>query len=204
MKLKVCGLTCAQDVGAAVTCGAHYLGFIFHPGSPRRVDHAFPATCWTGGSKKVGVFTGEDPEEVREAMDRGKLDLAQLHGGQDADFCRTVGPDRVIKVFWPEKYESRAELVADMEAFREAAAYYLFDAGSSGGGHGRSFSRSLLAGLQVPRPFFLAGGIAPGSVRAAAALGPYGLDANSGVESAPGVKDTDKLRELAQAMGLAE
>ena len=199
--IKVCGMTRAEDARAATDAGADLLGFIFHDGSPRNVTAEFVASVDAGGAAKVGVFVRQDAGEVRDIMRRAGLTYAQLHGGQEPDFCHAVGPERVIKVFWPERYPDRAALEADMARYADCAALFLLDAGASGGGHGRSLDFTALSEISSPRPLLLAGGLCaenlPQAIRACA---PGGVDLNSGVESAPGVKDAAKLAAAVAAV----
>ncbi|EGJ50203.1 phosphoribosylanthranilate isomerase [Desulfocurvibacter africanus] len=198
--IKVCGMTRPEDVRLCAEAGADLLGFIFHPASPRFVTPDFPASLEPealGQARKVGVFVKESVVEVRHTLDEARLDYVQLHGGQDQKFCRSVGFERVIKVFWPERYASLDELAEDMARFADCALF-LLDAGTSGGGHGRSLDFAALAKLDSPRPWLLAGGLGPKNVRAAveacAKANLAGVDLNSGVESAPGLKDIEKVR----------
>ncbi|EMG37798.1 phosphoribosylanthranilate isomerase [Desulfocurvibacter africanus PCS] len=198
--IKVCGMTKPEDVRLCAQAGVDLLGFIFHPASPRFVTPDFPASLEPealGQARKVGVFVKETVVEVRHIMDEAQLDYVQLHSGQDPEFCRAVGSARVIKVFWPERYASLDELAEDMARFADCAMF-LLDAGTSGGGHGRSLDFAALTELDSPRPWLLAGGLGPKNVRAAveacASANLAGVDLNSGVESAPGLKDIEKVR----------
>jgi len=195
--IKICGMTRMEDVRLCVSLGADLLGFIFHPASPRCADPDFVASVKTGRAVKVGVFVNQSADEVIDLMDRCGLHAAQLHGGQDMAFCETVGPDRVIRTFWPETYSSPEALVRDMENHAEVCGHFLLDAGSKGqGGTGRSIDFGFLQHIEIQTPWFLAGGINPDNVDAALALNPPGLDINSGVESQPGIKDQAKLQAV--------
>lgn len=187
---KVCGLTRAEDVTACLDAGAAMTGFIFAAKSPRRISPEAARTLPAGDALRVGVFVEQTPDEVLRIMDAAGLDLAQLHGGQDAAFCRAVGPDRVIKALWPEKLGSPRAVGEEMDRFAPVCRFFLLDAGTSGGGHGRAMDFSLAAGLKSPRPWLLAGGLGPANLEAALnAAAPDGVDLNSGLETAPGVKD---------------
>lgn len=201
MIVKVCGLTRPEDARLAAALGADLAGFVFHENSPRNVAADLPAALDLGGTKKVGVFVSQSPDEVKRIMDEARLDLAQLHGGQDRDFCRAVGPERVIRVFWPQRYESAADLAGELERFAECAAYYLLDSGTSGGGHGTRLDTRRLAGLESPLPWLLAGGL-DHQTAAPAARGTtaHGVDLNSGLESAPGVKDHARMQAALAAL----
>jgi phosphoribosylanthranilate isomerase len=193
--VKVCGMTSTDDVALCRDLGADFLGFIFHPASPRNVTPGFAASAPAYPAKKVGVLVKQSLAETLALIDAARLDFVQLAGGQDEAFCAAVGRERVVKVFWPERYAAPADLQADLERFAGLAAYHLLDAGSGGGGHGRGFDLGLIWSLAFPRPWLLAGGLSPETLPAAlAACRPHGVDLNSGVESAPGVKDADKLR----------
>jgi phosphoribosylanthranilate isomerase len=194
--VKICGMTRMQDVELCAALGADLLGFIFHPKSPRNVDPDFVASVKTGITK-VGVFVDQPHEEVLEIMERCGLHAAQLHGNQDMHFCWRIGPDRSIRVFWPESYASAAALLRDLEGFEEACGHFLLDAGKIGqGGTGRTIDFGVLQDIEIQTPWFLAGGLGPHNIREAMTLNPSGLDINSGVEKAPGIKDEAKLREV--------
>lgn len=195
--VKVCGITLAEQAAALDALGVDFLGFIFARKSPRTVTAAQAAAMECGRARRVGVFVEHTPEAVARIMDQARLDLAQLHAGQDEAFCLAVGPHRVIKVFWPQRYASRAGLEEDMARFRHCCALMLLDSGISGGGHGTRLECAALTGLNAPRPWLLAGGLSQGNaLQALARARPAGLDLNSGVEISPGVKDISKINTL--------
>ncbi|EHJ48292.1 Phosphoribosylanthranilate isomerase [Solidesulfovibrio carbinoliphilus subsp. oakridgensis] len=193
--VKICGMTRPEDVLGCAEAGADLLGFIFAAKSPRRLTPGQAAALPRTSARRVGVFVEQTLGEVLAIMDEADLDLAQLHGGQDPDFCRAVGPDRVIRAFWPAKHPDTASLAAAMAAFAGTIRYALLDAGTSGGGHGVPLDFAPLAGLDPPMPWLLAGGLGPHNVAEALRVAsPHGLDLNSGVESSPGLKDLEKVR----------
>lgn len=193
--VKVCGITRQEDADACLDAGVDMLGFIFHTQSPRCVTPARAAALHTPGALRVGVFVNQTQAEVLDVMAQARLDLAQLCGDNDPAFCRAVGPGRVLRVFWPERYPARAALEDDLHRLAPAMAYALLDAGTSGGGHGRAQDAERLAGLESPVPWLLAGGLSPETLpRAMAACTPAGYDLNSGLESTPGVKDHARIR----------
>ena len=203
MLTKVCGLTRQEDVDAAARLGADFCGFIFHPASPRCISPQQARALDSGRMARVGVFVDQDAEEILAIMAGARLGYAQLHGAQDRATAQRIGPARVIRVLWPERFASRAELVAEMAAWADSCALFLLEAGHGGGGSGRPQDWTRLAGLVSPRPWLLAGGLTPGNTAAAlAACAPGGLDFNSGVEEAPGNKSPDLLAAaLAAAAG---
>lgn len=195
--VKVCGLCRSEDVALCEELGVDWTGFIFYPPSPRNVTPEQVAALPRGRAVRVGVFVLQSAEEVREIMDRADLDLAQLHGGQDQRFCEQVGPERVVKVFWPLRYCDLAGLEQDMGAFTSSCRAMLLDAGTAVGGHGVSLDFPALARLRFPKPWLLAGGLAPENIQEAVRqCRPWGVDLNSGVEEAPGRKSSVLLRSV--------
>ncbi|MBA4358905.1 MAG: N-(5'-phosphoribosyl)anthranilate isomerase [Desulfovibrio sp.] len=210
--VKVCGITREADALLCAELGADLLGFIFHPGSPRNTTPEFPARLRLPGVRKVGLFVGQNPMEALGIMAAGRLDLAQLHGGQTESFCAVLaermGPQRIIKVFWPEKAASLEAFQAELDRYAPYCGMMLADAGTGGGGHGRAIGSDgenkgaeILAQANFPRPWLLAGGLGPdNAVAMLAQFRPAGLDLNSGVESAPGMKDETRLRAVFSAL----
>lgn len=192
--VKVCGMTRQEDADACTELGADLLGFIFHPPSPRNLTPEQAAAIVTKGVLRVGVFVRQGADEVRAILHAARLDLAQLAGNQDEAFCRAVGPERVIRVFWPERHASIPELEAELARFADLMRYALLDAGTSGGGHGRPLPFTSLAGIKTPCPWLLAGGLSAANLgEALEQCSPAGVDINSGVESEPGKKDRGKV-----------
>jgi len=195
--VKVCGLRRPGDVTLCEELGVDWTGFIFYPPSPRNVTPEQVVALPRGRAVRVGVFVLQTAEEVREIMDRADLDLAQLHGGQEQRFCEQVGPERVIKVFWPLRYPDLAGLEQDLGAFTSSCRAMLLDAGTAVGGHGVSQDFAALARLSFPKPWLLAGGLGPENVqKAVRQCRPWGVDLNSGVEEAPGRKSSVLLRSV--------
>lgn len=194
--IKVCGLTRQEDTFFCEKLESPLAGFIFHQGSPRAVTPEQARDINTGSAMRVGVFVKQSVAEVLRIMETAQLHLAQLHGNQNRGFCRDIGKSRVMRVFWPERYASVQALQNDLETYADCCRFFLLDAGKSGGGHGTSLDFSSLGELHSPKSWFLAGGLGPQNVLSAIEQSnPCGVDLNSGVESAPGIKDHDKLRE---------
>jgi len=207
--VKVCGMTRAGDARLCAALGADLLGFIFHPASPRRTRPELPASLELPGVRTVGVFVAQTVADTLALMRAGRLDLAQLHGGQDERFCAAladeIGRERVVKVVWPERAASLADFQAELDRFAPYCGLFVVDAGSSGGGHGRTIDAPLLAAARFPRPWLLAGGLRPDNLATMLSqFAPKGLDLNSGVESAPGIKDETKLRAAFTAISTAQ
>jgi phosphoribosylanthranilate isomerase len=219
--IKVCGLVREEDARLCLELGVDMTGFLFVPSSPRCIPPESAARLPRGGAARVGVFAGQSLDFVRAAFRLADLDYAQLHGGEDADFCRAVGPERVIKVLWPRRLlrpknpggkaspawpgapgSEPADLLPDIlheecSRFAGACACFLLDAGTEGGGSGGVLPWNLLQGFAPDVPWLLAGGLGPRTVKEAlAACSPQGIDCNSGVEDAPGEKNPHLLRSL--------
>ena len=194
MIIKVCGMTREEDVRFCDGLGIDLLGFIFHPASPRNVEPGWVAAQKPARALKTGVFVRQGVAEIAALAREAGLDLLQLHGGHTAEQCRELGPERVIKVLWPQRYATRELLLADMRLFAPVCRAILLDSGTSGGGHGRSLDPADLRGLDCGHPWYLAGGLGPHNLETMKTTGAAGFDLNSGVESAPGVKDHDMIR----------
>ena len=176
--IKVCGITRADDAAACRRLGVDFCGFVFHPPSPRNMRVTDAARIPTEGMRRVGVFTTHDADEILRTMDAARLDYAQLHAGQGEACAEAVGAERVIRMCFalPE------------EPCR--AAFLLFD---------KPFDWRTLRGRSVCQPYFVAGGLDAGNIREAMSCGtPAGVDLNSGVESAPGMKDAARLEAVLQ------
>lgn len=190
-KIKICGLTRAEDAQLAADLGADFLGFIFVRESPRYRDpehiRSIADSLGANRPKLVGVFRDESVETIRNIAQRVPLDYVQLHGSESDDDIRDLG----LPTF---KTLHVGDTLPDTTA-HPAAEWLLFD--SFGGGTGRRFDWSLLNIYPRSKPFLLAGGIDPDNIAAAISLvRPDAIDLASGVESEPGIKDHAKLRRL--------
>lgn len=205
--VKICGLTSAAAVDAAIGAGAVYGGLVFHPDSPRFVvpDQArMLAERMRGRLKSVALIADLDDARIGEIVNVAQPDFLQLHGQETA---KRTGEIRgrfglpVIKAL-PVAEPSDLNIVAEYEAL---ADMLLFDArpptgALRGGGHGAAFDWKILSGRSFSKPWFLAGGLTPDTVARAIALsGAEMVDVSSGVESAPGVKDAAKINAFALA-----
>lgn len=195
-KIKLCGLKRPQDIQAANELLPAYIGFVFAPKSRRYVhpDRAEELRRMLNpGIIPVGVFVNETPETVAALLDRGIIDIAQLHGKEDEAYIRRLRqltPKPLIQAF-------RVDTPADVAAAQASPAdYVLLDSGA--GGTGTCFDWSLLQDIQ--RPYFLAGGLTPENVGGAVAtLHPYAVDVSSGIET-DGAKDKEKMTQFVRAV----
>lgn len=208
--VKVCGLTHPGDAVHAARAGAEALGLVFYARSPRAVDApgaiaiARAVRALERPPVLVGVFVHPDPGEVRDLVARVGLDLVQLSGDEEPGALEGLAAP-VIKALRP----ARPADLDDLARYERAAAF-LIDArhGASYGGTGRAADWDLARAARSRaggRPVILAGGISPETARAAAASAwPDALDAASGTELSPGVKDPARVEALLAAAAEVE
>lgn len=205
-KIKICGLSTADTLEAAIAARADYAGLNFYPPSPRYVAPATAAALATqadGRIRRVGVFVDPDDARLAEVLAAAPLDAVQFHGEESPERLAQVRQQFGLPVWKALPIASRADL--DRAArFAGAADFLLLDAktpkGTLPGGMGLSFDWALLAGWKAPLPWGLAGGLTPANVAAAiAATGASLADCSSGVESAPGVKDPSLIAAFCKA-----
>lgn len=204
--IKICGQTHTPTVDSALAFGAQFIGFIFHRGSPRSITPERAASIRSRFSKRVGVFVRQDAEEILRIIDQARLDMVQLHGRQSTADAERIGAQRIIRVLWPESCADVAELQEQIDAWAPHCAYYLLDAGQRGraGGLGRALDVSDFHRLRFPHPWMLAGGLSAENLPAILAqCSPDGIDLNSGVEIAPGLKDPARILAAVHAIHLA-
>ncbi len=202
--LKICGQTHSSATVNAAACGANFVGFIFHPRSPRSISPERASQIRTGLTQRVGVFVQQNGPQISNIMQSARLHYAQLHGKQSLEDAQIIGVERVNRVLWPEKHESLESLQAEIDAWAPYCRYYLLDAGTEGGGHGRSQQVEQLGQLKFPRPWFLAGGLNPDNLQALLRqCQPDGIDLNSGLELAPGLKDGTRMLAAMRSMDKA-
>lgn len=198
MKVKICGITNAEDALAAAEYGADALGFIFAPESPRfvpaetvrKIIAALPPFVVT-----VGVFTTGAEKDFRSAIDECGVDLIQFHG--------PISP-AVIRLFGRRAIQ--AIRVRDAESLDEMSQYpvraVLLDSyhEKTAGGSGVTFNWEIAKKAKGLGRIILAGGLTPENVaEAILKVQPYGVDVSSGVEMRKGKKDPDKLKRFIQA-----
>ncbi len=201
VKLKVCGITSYEDAYACLEVGAEFLGFNFFPPSPRYIAPKKAAEIIQKLPKEivsVGIFVNlPEPADVLEILAISGAEIAQLHGDEDAAYCRRVGMARVIKVIRPGVNFSAESLVGFPA---EALLIDTFDK-KLFGGTGRLANWDIAAEIAGMTNVFLAGGLSPENVgEAIEAVHPFAIDVNSGVEFAPGKKDKLKLKMLREAV----
>jgi phosphoribosylanthranilate isomerase len=226
--IKICGVTRPEDAALAARLGAGFVGLNFWPRSPRRIadlgrarEIADAARQASGAVRIAGVFVDQAPAWIDEVVARTGLDLVQLHGDEPDEVVSRYAP-RALRALGAPRPETHARTTAaagstherpgSVLSLQQNVSVFAFllespAAGARRGGSGVAWewssARQLVAAL-APTPVFVAGGVRPDNARAAlAASGARGVDVASGVESAPGVKDAEKMKRLFDALGEA-
>ena len=181
MMVKVCGITRREDAAAAAEAGASALGFVFYPHSPRCVTPAQAAELGEGLPVwKVCVFVDETPAAIETAIRDARLDIVQIYGGAAPAHARVWKAFRVGDRF-------------DHSLAHGADAILL-----DGAGNGVSFDWRIARG--APEKVIVAGGLDASNVAEAIRTAqPWGVDASSRLETAPGIKDHEKVRAFVEA-----
>ena len=202
-RVKICGITAAEDAALAVEAGADALGFVFVPGTPRYIDPEGAAAIIAALPPlvaAVGVFLDQPLDEVLAVAAACRLEVVQLHGHESAAYSRGL-PVRVIKAIRVRGPESLGAL----EGYPAQA--FLLDAFVEGqpGGTGVAFPWALAREAKRHGRIILSGGLRPETVaEAVRTVRPFGVDVSSGVERRPGQKDPEKVREFIVAVRHAD
>ncbi len=204
-RVKICGLTRAEDAREAARLGADAIGLVFYPPSPRAVGVAAARAVLRGLPPfvtVVGLFVDPSEDEVRRVLDQVPLDLLQFHGEEPPEACARYGRPWIKAIPMREG----VDLWAERRRYAGAAGL-LLDTYQPGvaGGTGQRFDWGRIP-PELGREIILAGGLNPETVAGAIrAVRPYAVDVSGGVESAKGIKDPAKmaafLREVRQGDG---
>ena len=207
-KVKICGITNLDDALAATNAGADFLGFIFYEPSPRYVSPETVAEIISGVKsqvpgelpKFVGVFVNASLEWVEQILDDCRLDAAQLHGDELAEFVNHF-QQRAYKVLRPQSLEDAKELAIEYlpPSPSSLLPYFLLEAyhPTLYGGTGHVTDWTMAATIAAQYPIMLAGSLTPANVvEAIRAVNPWGVDVSSGVEVEKGKKDHEKVKQF--------
>jgi phosphoribosylanthranilate isomerase len=199
LKLKVCGMREMVNILGVALLQPDYMGFIFYEKSKRFVgSNFFIPTNFPSTTRRVGVFVNEKIDTILNLASKHKLDFVQLHGDETIEDCKTLKENKigVIKVFLVDNdfdFDST-------KPFQPYSDYFLFDTKSENyGGSGKSFDWNLLKKYDQQIPFFLSGGLSPYNIQNMTEMKDmnlHAIDINSGVESAPGLKDIQKIKSI--------
>ena len=204
-RIKICGITRPEDAALARELGVDAIGLVFYAQSPRAVT--LPA------AKKIarvagpfvtvtGLFVNAAVEQVQAVLKEVPLHALQFHGEESADYCHQFQRPWIKAL----RIKADVDLAAAVDQYRDASAL-LFDTYKAGvqGGTGEAFDWSLVSPGKMPSacdlPVILAGGLNADNVaQAIECVKPYAVDVSGGVESAPGVKDAEKVRAFIRAV----
>lgn len=197
--LKICGMRELENIKKVAAMQPDMIGFIFYKKSSRYVGDGFKLPVGiTGNSKRVGVFVNAPVTSVCEAVEEHSLDYVQLHGDESPEEVEQVKASgvKVIKAF----AVNSAFDFSILTRYAPVSDVFLLDAkGDNYGGNGVRFSWSLLNKYVEKTPFLLSGGIRPEHMEEVLQLNHpqlWGVDVNSGVELAPGIKDVKKIEQI--------
>ncbi|MDE1915434.1 MAG: phosphoribosylanthranilate isomerase [Sphingomonadales bacterium] len=207
LAIKICGLSTTDMVDQALAAQATHIGLVFFPKSPRNVgieQAAALAQQARGRASVVGLFVNPEADLLHAVRQAVHLDAIQLHGHETPAKAAQIRAAHGIEVWKAIGVRKRADLDA-AAPFVGAVDRILYDAkppegADLPGGTGLRIDWSLMKGHRHPLPWLLAGGLTPDNVAEAIAItGAPGVDVSSGVESAPGVKDADKIIAFCRA-----
>lgn len=202
-RIKFCGITRLEDAHAGAEAGAWALGMIFWPGSSRACDVAEAQRIGAELRRRVelvGVFVDATLDEVAEVAEAVPLSVVQLHGDEGPRYADEVARRTGAKVMKAVAVRNGGD-VDRLAAFH--TDLHLLDAHHPDlrGGTGTTWDWELVRGRRSKVPLVLSGGLTPENVGdAIAATRPFAVDVASGIESAPGVKDHDRLQAFADAV----
>lgn len=198
MLIKNCGLRTASAVDTAIASGAQFLGFVFHPASPRHLqinEAAMLCRTLPAHVKRVAVMVNPTDDALRTLLSQWRPDYVQLHGDESPQRVQAVREHSGLHIIKALGVATTAD-VTRANDYVSVADMLLFDTKHLDlpGGSGQSFDWSLLAGLSLPLPWFLSGGLHVGNVAEALRItGARAVDVSSGIEAARGVKDAQKI-----------
>lgn len=194
-RIKICGLRRPEDIEYANKLRPDFIGFIFDPTKRRYVepeDAAKLKSTLSPAIKAVAVFVNADMADVVSVVNKVSADLIQLHGDEDNAYINTLRTKLHSRIPIIKAFKVRSG--SDIDAVNSSAAdYVLLDNGT---GTGETFDWTLLSGVSINKPFFLAGGLGPDNVvRSIKTFHPDVVDASSSLET-DGYKDFDKMKEF--------
>ena len=204
-RVKICGITRAQDAELVAASGAHAMGMIFYKKSPRNVSIEHAHTIIHGIEPyltTVAVVVNPVNEDLRQLATDVGIDRIQFHGNESPSEC-----EKSIRPYYKTlRVNQQNDLVEQLNRYNQVSAF-LLDTYVKGlpGGTGETFNWRILDQLSINKPVILAGGLTPDNVYdAILAVQPYAVDVNSGVEIKPGIKDAIKINEFIIAVQEAD
>jgi len=207
--IKICGLSTPETLDAAIGAGASHVGFVHFAKSPRHVEAdllAALAARVPAHLGKVGVMVDPDDALLERIIPAGRLDAVQLHGKETPERVAALRARFPQTRFWKAVSVKTATDIAAADRYRDVADLILFDAKTPDGAHlpggmGVRFDWKLMQGWTATGLWGLSGGLDPDNVAEAIRITAAPLvDISSGVESAPGIKDVDKIAAFCKAV----
>jgi len=204
---KICGITDPENLQAAVSGGARFIGFVFYPPSPRIISPAkaaLLARMLPTGVRAVGLFVNPDNEFLDDVLGAVGLDMIQLHGHETPERVQAIKARTSLPVIKAIRIKDTSDL-AHVQAYESVSDWILCDSKPDHallpGGTGHRFDWSLLAGRVFTKPWMLSGGLDSENVaEAIRQLSPTAVDVSSGVEDAPGQKSPAKIKAFLEAV----
>ncbi|MDP2171285.1 MAG: phosphoribosylanthranilate isomerase [Rhodocyclaceae bacterium] len=201
-RIKICGITRAIDLDAALGAGVDAVGFVFYPPSPRALSLELAAALARRVPPfvtRVGLFVNAESSSVRETLAAVPVDLLQFHGEEDAKYCEQFG----LPYLKAARVRPQLDLLEFARAYPTAQGLLLDAWVEAYGGIGQSFDWSLIP-QELPLPLVLSGGLHAGNVaEAVTKIRPWAVDVSSGVEVAKGIKDAEKIAAFVAAVKTA-
>lgn len=217
--VKICGLSTPETLQTAIESGARFVGFVFYPPSPRNIsfDTAFElARQVPTGVRTTALFVDPDDILLERVLTGIQIDLVQLHGNETPERITEIKNRFHIPVMKAIRVATPDDL-KDIEAYEKVADWLLFDTKVEAlpsnqpisqsasqplpGGTGQSFDWNLLKDKTFQKPWMLGGGLNADNIgEALSTLSPTAVDISSGVESAPGIKDPEKIKTFIAAV----
>ena len=216
VEVKICGISSLADYQICRSAGAHWVGMVYYPGSPRHLDSAALARLTDqidqlddddrdsgGGPQRVLLSVDQSEAPLRQLIAAARPDYLQLHGTESVAFASAMKAEFNLPIIKMISIATAADL-ANCAAWDGIADWLIFDAktdpGTQPGGTGHSFDWQILSHYSGRTPWMLAGGLKAGTVADAVRInGAQAVDVSSGVESARGKKDENKIHAFIQA-----
>jgi phosphoribosylanthranilate isomerase len=206
MKLKVCGITTVAQLQHLQELAVDCAGLILYEKSKRYAWGKLQAETLKVRNlsiKKVGVFVNADMGFLKSCIQDFGLAAVQLHGDESPEYCAALQKEiKVIKVFRIGDSANNVDTL--LEPYQPVSDYFLFDTDTTGyGGSGKRFDWRVLQAAAINKPFFLSGGIGPDDMSILKSFEHpfvYGVDVNSRFETAPGIKDMEKVQAFVNAL----
>lgn len=208
LAIKICGLSTPRALDAAMRHGASHVGFVLFPKSPRNIDAeqvGALARRVREGVTRVAVMVDPEDAQIEQLLRMAPIDVIQLHGEETPSRVADLRQRFKINLWKAIPVKTRLDLAVGA-GYVGVADMLLYDAKTPDdaalpGGMGLRFDWGLLSGFRSPLPWGLSGGLDPSNVaRAVAQTRTPLVDVSSGVESAPGIKDVDKIAAFCKAV----